>query len=140
MKVHDVVSLEPYEKEELPPLKELLGDFAPRDVEAIISRWQRCRSYFTQESGQVATSRDFHSLLLSNTAARHFGTVSYVLGAPEFVLRDDYETYKETIESYGSEGYRVLVFGRYEGTSGRKGTDRISDCRMDYVIACQSDP
>ena len=28
MKVHDVVFLEPYEKEELPPLKELLGDFA----------------------------------------------------------------------------------------------------------------
>ena len=55
MKVHDVVSLEPYEKEELPPLKELLGDFAHAMSKDNITM-AAMQDYFTQGSGQVATS------------------------------------------------------------------------------------
>lgn len=118
MKVHDVVSLEPYEKEELPPLKELLGDFAHAMSKDNITM-AAMQEYFTQGSGQVATSvTSFSSAFKYSSVTFH--TTSYVLGAPEFVLRDDYEIYKETIESYGSEGYRVLVFGRYEGTPDGK--------------------
>ena len=39
---------------------------------------------------------------------------TYVLGAPEFVLREDYEDYEEHITSYSSKGYRVLIFGNYK--------------------------
>lgn len=45
---------------------------------------------------------------------------SYVLGAPEFVLREDYEAVREQVEGYGSDGFRVLVFGRYEGEADGK--------------------
>ena len=45
---------------------------------------------------------------------------SYVIGAPEFVLRSQFEEYQEQISSYSSKGYRVLVFGEYEGTLSRK--------------------
>ena len=96
-------------KEELPPLKELLGDFAHAMSKDNITM-AAMQDYFTQGSGQVATSvTSFSSAFKYSSATFH--TTSYVLGAPEFVLRDDYEIYKETIESYGSEGYRVLVFG-----------------------------
>ena len=40
----------------------------------------------------------------------------YVIGAPEFVLRGQMDEYREQIESYSGMGYRVLVFGAYEGT------------------------
>ncbi|MGM9660216.1 MAG: cation-translocating P-type ATPase [Faecousia sp.] len=40
---------------------------------------------------------------------------AYVLGAPEFVLREDYENHRAMIDSYSSDGYRVLVFGKYDG-------------------------
>ena len=40
---------------------------------------------------------------------------SYVLGAPEFVLKEDYAKYKEIIENRGKDGYRVLAFGEYPG-------------------------
>lgn len=46
----------------------------------------------------------------------NFASGSYVLGAPEFVLREDYAKYQEEIEDYSRHGYRVLVFGRYDGT------------------------
>lgn len=38
---------------------------------------------------------------------------TYVLGAPEFVLRDDYADYEECVTEYSGKGYRVLIFGTY---------------------------
>lgn len=135
MKVHDVVSLEPYEKEELPPLKELLGDFAHAMSKDNITM-AAMQEYFTQGSGQVATSVTSFSSAFKYSSAT-FSTVSYVLGAPEFVLRNDYETYKETIESYGSEGYRVLVFGRYEGTPDGKA---LTESVIPYGLVLLANP
>ena len=135
MKVHDVVSLEPYEKEELPPLKELLGDFAHAMSKDNITM-AAMQEYFTQGSGQVATSVTSFSSAFKYSSTT-FGTVSYVLGAPEFVLRNDYETYKETIESYGSEGYRVLVFGRYEGTPDGKA---LTESVIPYGLVLLANP
>ena len=135
MKVHDVVSLEPYDKEELPPLKELLGDFAHAMSKDNITM-AAMQEYFTQGSGQVATSvTSFSSAFKYSSATFH--TTSYVLGAPEFVLRDDYEIYKETIESYGSEGYRVLVFGRYEGTPDGKA---LTEAVIPYGLVLLANP
>ncbi|MDO5345466.1 MAG: HAD-IC family P-type ATPase [Lachnospiraceae bacterium] len=44
-----------------------------------------------------------------------FGERNYVLGAPEFLLRSAYEDYRTVIEKYSSQGYRVLIFGEYQG-------------------------
>lgn len=44
-----------------------------------------------------------------------FGERNYVLGAPEFLLRSAYEDYRSVIEKYSSQGYRVLIFGEYQG-------------------------
>lgn len=49
-----------------------------------------------------------------------FSGDAYVLGAPEFVLREDYDKFKVLIENYSSGGYRVLVFGRYSGVPDGK--------------------
>ena len=43
-----------------------------------------------------------------------FEDVTCVLGAPEFVLKEDYEDYRDEILEYASKGSRVLVFGTYE--------------------------
>lgn len=48
-------------------------------------------------------------------SAAKFGEDSYVLGAPEFILKEKYEDYAEDIEEYTDKGYRVVVFGRYDG-------------------------
>ena len=48
-------------------------------------------------------------------SAATFGEDNYVLGAPEFILKDKYEDYAEDIEEYTDKGYRVVVFGKYDG-------------------------
>ena len=49
-----------------------------------------------------------------------------MIGAPEFVLREDYAEYKDRIEAYSEKGYRVLVYGRYEGIlDGQQLTEKV---------------
>lgn len=36
-----------------------------------------------------------------------------LMGAPEFVLRDQFEAYEKEINQYTSQGYRVLAFAKY---------------------------
>ena len=42
-----------------------------------------------------------------------YNKAAFVIGAPEFVMRDDYETVRKAVEKYTKKGYRVLVFGKY---------------------------
>ncbi len=54
-----------------------------------------------------------------------------VLGAPEFVLREDYNRYEAQIKLYSEEGYRVLVFGRYKGElNGKRLTEKVEPCGL----------
>ena len=43
---------------------------------------------------------------------------TYIMGAPEFVLQDEYQNYKDLIDSYASVGLRVLCFAAYYGGAG----------------------
>lgn len=56
-----------------------------------------------------------------------FANGAYVLGAPEFVLREDYEKYQEQVEAHSADGYRVLVFGAYDGRpDGKELTNKVT--------------
>ncbi|MEF9918904.1 MAG: cation-translocating P-type ATPase [Eubacterium sp.] len=41
---------------------------------------------------------------------------TYIMGAPEFILGDDYDQYKDKIEGYASQGNRVLMLGYSDQT------------------------
>ncbi len=43
----------------------------------------------------------------------NFESKNYVLGAPEFILKEDYKDYKKQIEEHSKKGCRVVVFGTY---------------------------
>lgn len=113
MEVGGAVLLGDSEGLTLSGLKTLLSDFAAamQDENATMRAMKR---YFDVPSGRKA-----QSVISFSSAYKYSGIVfdgeTYVLGAPEFVLRKDYEIYREQIEGYGQDGYRVLVFGRYEG-------------------------
>lgn len=51
---------------------------------------------------------------------------AYVLGAPEVVLREQYSKYINQIKQYISDGYRIVVFGKYLGeVSGKELTETV---------------
>ena len=104
--------------------EETVGDFVyamPSDnitMEAL-------KKHFTNSNGNLATSITSFSSAYKYSSAT-FTDGAYVLGAPEFVLREHYEEYKEKIESYSATGSRVLVFGRYDGEiTGKALTEQV---------------
>lgn len=125
MKVSSVIPMEPYDQEIMPPLPALIGDFTHAMSNDNITM-KAMKEYFTDRTGKLASSvTSFSSAYKYSSAV--FEETAYVLGAPEFVLREEYDTYKEEIESYGSDGYRVLVFGTYEGIpDGKELTEKVT--------------
>ena len=109
----------------MPGTRRLLSDFvaAMPDENATM---KALKQYFHMPPMRKAeTVVPFSSAYKYSAAV--FDGESYVLGAPEFVLREDYEAYREQIEGYGSDGYRVLVFGRYEGAAdGKELTEKVA--------------
>jgi len=114
IKVDELVELDEYIfGENEPSLEILVGDFAANMSEDNITM-AAIKERFTQNSGTLADKViSFSSAYKYSSAV--FGEDAYVLGAPEFILRERYEEYKEQIEGYSKNGQRVLVFAKYDG-------------------------
>lgn len=105
---------EVFTPEEETELELLFGDFAAAMATDNITM-KAIKEYFQKRSG-----RRPEKVFSFSSATKYSGAVftdaAYVLGAPEFILRERYADYAPMIERYGRKGYRVLVFARYEGT------------------------
>jgi cation-transporting ATPase E len=72
------------------------------------------KQYFTEPTGaQIVSHTDFSSEFKYSSVT--FEKKAYVLGAPEWVLREEYDKYREKIELDSRKGYRVLAFAEYDG-------------------------
>lgn len=118
MQVNGVVPMEGYDSGKMPGLKILLSDFIKEMPEDNITM-KAMKQFFRLPSQKKALS-----VIPFSSVYKYCGVVfpdgAYVLGAPEFVLREDYGSYKAQIEGYGAEGYRVLVFASYDGVPDGK--------------------
>lgn len=84
------------------------------------------QQYFTEPMENSA-----EKIVPFSSATKYSGVVlagkAYVVGAPEFVLRQDYAAVQGTIEVFLEKGYRVLVFAEYEGNlDGKELTEKAS--------------
>lgn len=100
-------------------ISQMLADFVAAQ-EKDNATMEALKAHFSNGSGMRA--REVYSF---SSETKYSGAVmndgkSYVIGAPEFVLRGQFAQYQEQIATYSSKGYRVLVFAQYEGTLDRK--------------------
>lgn len=113
MKVNEILPLDNYEKADYTMLHEMLGDFV-QNMSNDNATIDALKQYFVEESTRKAIkSTSFSSA--TKYCSVTFEDGAYILGAPEFVLRQEYANYRDIIESYSFGGYRVLVYGSYEG-------------------------
>ncbi|MBR3414972.1 cation-translocating P-type ATPase [Candidatus Saccharibacteria bacterium] len=111
MSVSEVIYLEPEETVE-PSLACLISSLSA-DTSTMVA----LKNYFKKADKKAGKVYGFSSEF--KYSAAEIGDKSYVLGAPEFVLREDYEKNKSEIEKYTKKGFRVLVFAEYAGTPGK---------------------
>lgn len=75
---------------------------------------QAIKEYFVSSTGaKVDKVVPFSSQFKYSGAV--MGGQSYVLGAPEFVLREKFKNYENLVNDFGQDGFRVLVFAKYSG-------------------------
>lgn len=102
-----------YTPEELAALELQIGDFVAGMSSDNITM-KAMQNYFRKHTGKRPDQTFPFSSAFKYSGAV-FGERNFVLGAPEFLLRSSYEDYRGVIERYSSQGYRVLVFGEYQG-------------------------
>ncbi|MBO6163990.1 MAG: HAD-IC family P-type ATPase, partial [Lachnospiraceae bacterium] len=94
-------------------IRTILCDFV-QGMPADNATMRAMKDYFTEDDGRRPTRVVPFSSRVKYSGAVING-VNYVLGAPEFLLGDDYERYQDMIETHGEAGYRVMAFGIYDG-------------------------
>ncbi len=91
----------------------IISDFAAAQS-ADNETMRAVKNYFRRPAGRVVLSQTgFSSEFKYSSVVMEDG--AYVLGAPEFVLRENISRYTEIISTNSRKGYRVLAFGRYNG-------------------------
>lgn len=131
MSVKDMIPTKEYDAEKMPELNGLLSDFVGA-MSSDNSTMEALKDYFKKKTEQSA-SKVVPFTSVTKYSGVMFGEKSYVIGAPEFVLREDYDTYKPDISEYARKGYRVLVFGSYDAAlDGGKLTGKVLP--MAYVL------
>lgn len=113
MKVQKLIKTDEYDEKEKGGLSLLVGDFAAAMTNDNITM-TALKEYFTKASGKKVLSKTGFSSATKYSSVT-FEDGAYVLGAPEFVLKEKYDDYAEEITEYASTGSRVLAFGIYDG-------------------------
>ena len=88
MNVLDVIEADDYDPETMEPLRSMIGDFASAMTKDNITM-AAMKEYFTKGSGKKAVSKTGFSSATKYSSVT-FNDGVYVLGAPEFVLKEKY--------------------------------------------------
>ena len=124
MTVNELIEAEDIPEGESKNLETLLSDFAANMTSDNITM-EAIQERFTEVSGRVAVNKTSFSSKVKYCSVTYSDGV-FVLGAPEMILRDDYQYYEESIGEYTKKGYRVIAFGKYLGTvDGKPLTEKV---------------
>lgn len=115
----------PFTAEEQADMELAVGDFAAAMATDNITM-KAIKEAFRKRSGK-RPEKIFPFSSETKYSGAVFEDANYVLGAPEFILKEEYEKYAGQIEKWSHQGYRVLVFGRYEGTLDGKPLGRPAE-------------
>lgn len=119
MSVNEVIPTSCYHAETMEPLDLLIGNFAYA-MSADNITMEALKKHFKQGKFKPVVKK------MPFSSARKYSSVTfqdstYILGAPENVLRGDYHTYEQDIMAYAEQGCRVLVFGSCENAPDEEG-------------------
>ncbi len=118
MHVKEIVPLDTDDPEDYRATERVLADFV-MNMSADNNTMAALKDHFGDVKGyRKASSIKGFSSATKYSAVEFDGKRAYILGAPEFILRRDYEQFREVIETHSSLGERVLLLAEYEYEKG----------------------
>ncbi len=113
----------------------LVSDIAANQA-ADNATMEALKEYFTQATGKTASKVQGFS-----SKTKYSGVVldghTYVIGAPEFVMREDFSKISSLVAKYSDSGFRVLVAAEYHGSLE---PEALSDAVTPLGIIALSNP
>ena len=113
----------------------LVSDIAANQA-ADNATMEALKEYFTQTTGKTASKVQGFS-----SKTKYSGVVldghTYVIGAPEFVMREDFSKISSLVAKYSDSGFRVLVAAEYHGSLE---PEALSDAVTPLGIIALSNP
>lgn len=136
METDGIIPLSDYKEEDMPSLETMIGDFV-HNMSSDNITMAALQKHFQGTAVNKATSITGFSSATKYSSAT-FGSDTYVLGAPEFILRQQYGKAQKQIEEYSAQGFRVLVYGKYHGVveNGKPLTGAVEA----YALILMSNP
>ena len=113
MLVADAVPAQKFTDDQLRRYKALVGEYLTVLPDDNITM-KAMRDYFRGRGSRQAVSV-FPFSSKHKYSSVQFTDSTFVLGAPEFVLCEDFPQYSDIVDEYAMKGLRVLVFARYMG-------------------------
>ena len=99
-----------------------MSDFA-KAQKADNATMEAIKAYFTEPTNRKARTVSGFSSEFKYSGVS-YDKESYVLGAPEFLLGDDYKKIESECEKHSRKGYRVLLVANYDGKVDGKKLDK----------------
>ena len=116
MQVTDVISVSESMSEE--QINGLLSDFTASQA-SDNETMSALKNYFRSPDGRQPVSVTGFSSKYKYSSVT-FDDGAYVIGAPDFLMQEKSESERKIILSNSRKGYRVLVFGKYDGVPDGK--------------------
>ena len=109
MEVNDIIEITKSKEELEEILSEIAGasDDNNSTIEAIRTKYKNKQKWKVINKIPFSSQKKWSGVCFKDKG-------SYIIGAPEFVLREKYDEYKERIEKYSND-YRVIIVANSEG-------------------------
>lgn len=118
MHVKGIVPLESDSSDDYYNIERLVRDFV-LNMESDNITMEALKEHFDdKKSYRKATAIKGFSSATKYSAAKFEKGSGYILGAPEFIIKHDYDQFREVIDEHSSLGERVLLFAEYQYNEG----------------------
>ena len=124
MDVVETVCLDESKKDVLPLIiGEVVSNLSSDNetMAALKREFKRSRAFRQDEYAGLIGTLGFSSRY--KYSGVQFEKSAFIIGAPEFVMRDDYDKIRAKVTKFSKKGYRVLVFGKYGGKLMKDSSD-----------------
>lgn len=114
-------------------LNQVIGDFA-QNMPADNITMKAISNYFSKGTGKIA-----NGIVPFTSVNKYSGVVfddyTLIIGAPEMVLRTQFNDYKTEFEKYASQGYRVLIVAKYPEILSEENSQLVKNVEvLGYIL------
>lgn len=125
-----VSGVKPLDGSDEATVRQLMNDFTG-NMAADNNTMQTLKTVFNKPGCRAAAKAVPFSSVTKCSVVSYGKDDTYILGAPEFIMKDHYDSLRDTVEPYAAKGCRVLLLARCgDAAAYNGGTGAVRPCAL----------